>query len=71
MTDVERIVKIKKLASELNLRIHLASMDFSDKKEEDITDVKEVLGIVFVDNLTTNDLAFYFQQNRFNDERTK
>ena len=70
MSDFQRILELRKLASKLNIKIHLVSMDF-DKEELEPTRVIDALGIVVVDNVVTNELAFHLQQQRHNDGRAE
>ena len=70
MSDFQRILELRQLASKLNIKIHLVSMDF-DKEELEPTRVIDALGIVVVDNVVTNELAFHLQQQRHNDGRAE
>ena len=68
MTDQERILKLRKTASDLGIRIHLASMNFSDKPEVEATKARDVYGIVFIDNAVNNETALHIQQHRYGDD---
>lgn len=70
MTDNERILKLRKTASDLGIRIHLASMSFQ-KGELDQTIPRDVFGIVFIDDVVSNETAFYLQQHRYDDGRAE
>lgn len=64
MTDHEKIIKLRALASQLDIRIHLASMNF-EKPELEPTKARDELGIVFIDNVVNNETAFRIQQHRY------
>lgn len=67
MSDAERIVKLKKLASELNIRLHLISVGHSSDSIAP-TKVDDFMGIVVIDTLVNNELAFYLQQHRYDSD---
>lgn len=68
MNNDEKILKLRKVAQQLGIKIHLASMDFS-KDEMRATKVQDKFNIVFIDSLVNNETAFYIQQHRNNNEK--
>lgn len=64
MNDNQRVLELKKCANKLNIRIHLASMNF-DKDAFEPTKARDVFGIVFIDDISTNETAFRVQQHRY------
>jgi len=51
MSDIERIMKLRKLASDLDIRLHVISMDLEKESEIQAPQVEKLLGIDVIDSL--------------------